>query len=397
MSKKIIYLDNAATTPVDPAVFSKMKPYFMEKYGNASSIHQIGQEARQAIENARQQVAIFLNCLPEEVYFTSGATESDNTIKGIIEKAKFQGVKNPHIITSAIEHKAVLDLCQVLEKKGIVELTVLPINKDGLVEIKTVEKAIKKNTVLISIMYANSEIGTIQPIREIGQLIKKLNSKKKDKIFFHTDAVQAINYLNCEVNYLNVDLLSLSGHKIYGPKGIGVLYIRKGTPISSLIRGGGHERGVRSGTENVPGIVGLGEAVNRVNKVNHSQNQKIKQLRNKLITGILRDIPKVSLNGSAKERLPNNAHFSFEGIEGEGIVFDLSSKGVFASTSSACASHSLAPSHVLLAIGLKAEDAHSSVRFTLGKQTTSSNIDYVLKILPGIVKRLRKIAGYKHV
>ncbi len=395
VGKKTIYLDNAATTPVDPAVFAKIKPYFMEKYGNASSIHQMGQEARQAVENARQQVANFFNCSPDEIFFTSGATENDNwAIKGVVEKAVFLGNKKPHLITSAIEHKAVLELCQVLEKKGLIKLSVLSVNKEGLIEIKDVEKAVKKKTALISIMSANSEIGTIQPIREIGLLIKKLNSKRKNKIYFHTDAVQAINYLNSKVDYLGVDLLAMSSHKIYGPKGIGLLYIKKGTPISPLIRGGGHEKGMRSGTENIPGIVGLGEAIKRIN---YSENEKIKKLRNKLITGISKDIPDVSLNGSVKERLPNNAHFSFNGIEGEGIVFDLSSKGVYASTSSACASHSLKPSHVLLAIGLKPEDAHSSVRFTLGKQTTDSDINYVLKILPSIVSRLRKIAGYKHV
>ncbi|MFH1671542.1 MAG: aminotransferase class V-fold PLP-dependent enzyme, partial [Candidatus Portnoybacteria bacterium] len=299
MPKKIIYLDNAATTPVDPAVFSKMKPYFTERYGNASSIHQLGQQARQAVEKSRQQVADFFGCSPEEIYFTSGATESDNTIKGIIEKAKSQGLKNPHIITSAIEHKAVLDLCQVLERKGLAELTVLPASEEGLVEVGIVEKAIKKNTALVSIMYANSEIGTVQPIEKIGQLIKKLNSERKQKIYFHTDAVQAVNYLNCKVDYLGVDLLSLSSHKIYGPKGIGVLYIRKGTPISSLIRGGGHERGVRSGTENVPGIVGLGEAVKKAQS-GKRKVENIKKLRNKLITGILRDISGVSVNGSLK-------------------------------------------------------------------------------------------------
>ena len=392
---KKIYLDNAATTPVDPVVSAKMRPYFSQKYGNASSVHQLGEEARRAVEAARRQTANFLGCLSEEVYFTSGSTESDNwAIGGVAEKMASRGIKKPHFITSAIEHKAVLEPCQVLEKKGWAELTVLPVNKDGLVEVKELEKSIRKDTVLVSVMFANSEIGTIQPIKEIGQLLKKLNAGRKEKIYFHTDAVQAINYLSCKVDELGVDLLSLSGHKIYGPKGVGVLYLRKGTAISPLIRGGGHERGMRSGTENVAGIVGLGEAIKRISPARGAQ---VKKLRNKLITGILKDIPDVILNGSLRERLPNNAHFSFAGAEGESVVFVLSRKGVFTSTGSACASHSLSPSHVLSAIGLAPEQSHISVRFTLGKQTTAAEIDYVLRILPPIIERLRKIAGYKSV
>ncbi len=389
MAKRKIYLDHAATTPVETAVLKKVLPYFSEKYGNASSIHQAGDLGRQAIEKSRQQVADFLGCLPEEIYFTSGATESDNwVIRGIVEKAGQSSAKKPHIITSSFEHTAVLEPARVLEKQGLAELTILPVNRDSLVEAEEVIKAIKKSTVLVSIMYANSEVGTIQPIKEIGQLIEKKNRQ----VVFHTDAVQAINYLNCHVNYLGVDALSLSGHKIYAPKGIGALYLRKGVEISPVFRGGGHERGLRSGTENVPGIVGLGEAIKQVVK-RKKQNDTIKRLRNKLITGVLRDIPDVQLNGSLEHRLPNNAHFSFKGIEGEGLLIELSEKGIYVSTGSACASHSLRPSHVLTAMGLSDEEAHASVRFTLGRQTKESDINYVLEILPKAVARLRKISG----
>ncbi|MFH1461096.1 MAG: cysteine desulfurase family protein [Patescibacteria group bacterium] len=393
--KKEIYLDNAATTPVDQTVLRKMVPYFFQKYGNPSSIHQAGDWARQGVEKARQQIADFFGCSPQEIYFTAGATESDNwIIQGITQKASQSGLTKLHLIVSAFEHKAILEPAQALEKKGLIELSLLPINQEGLVEPKEAEKAIKKNTALVSIMYANSEIGTIQSISRIGQIIGKLNQGRNNRIVFHTDAVQAINYLDCRVDYLGVDALSLSGHKIYGPKGIGALYLRKGTPISSLIRGGGHEQGLRSGTENVPGIVGLGEAINLVaKKQKQGLVNKIKRLRNKLITGVLRDIPDVQLNGSLEHRLPNNANFSFLGAEGEGIIMDLSQKGIYASTGSACASHSLEPSHVLLALGLSHEQAHASVRFTLGRQSTEKEIDYLLKVLPGIVARLRKISG----
>jgi cysteine desulfurase len=393
MIKRQVYLDHAATTPVDPAVFRKMEPYFSKKYGNASSVHRKGDEARQAVEQARQEVAAFLGCLPQEVYFTGSATESDNwAILGMVEKNRQATGRKPHLITSSIEHKAVLEPVRVLEKKGLIEATFLSVSRDGLVRIEDLKRAIKKNTLLVSIMYANSEIGTIQPIAEIGRLIKEINKKRKERIFFHSDAVQALNYLNCQVDYLNVDLLSLSGHKIYGPKGIGALYIRRGTPISPLIRGGGHEQGMRSGTENVPAIVGLAEAIKKVQK-NKTKIESIKKLRNKLITGVLKNIPDTRLNGSLKDRLPNNAHFSFDQAEGEGIVIDLSQKGIFASTGSACASHSLTPSHVLMALGLSEEKSHCSVRFTLGRQTTTSDIDYVLKVLPETIARLRKISG----
>ena len=387
--KRFIYLDNAATTPVDSAVFKKMQPYFFEQYGNPSTIYSLGEKASQAVEKARGQIADFLKCSSNEIYFTSSASESDNwIINGLVSNEK----KKIHIITSAIEHKAILEPCRNLKEKGLAEITYLPINESGLVEINSFKKAIKKNTKLISIMYANSEIGTIEPIEEISALIRKINSKRNEKIIFHTDAVQAVNYLNCDVQKLGVDSLSLSGHKIYGPKGIGALYIRNGISISPLIRGGGQEKNMRSGTENVPGIVGLGEAIKKVQDCK-IKIDSIKKLRNKLITGILRDIPDSQLNGSLKKRLPNSAHISFSGAEGESIVMELSQRNIFVSTGSACASNSLSPSHVLTALGLSHEQSHCSVRFTLGKYTTNNDINFVLKILPGIIKRLRKISG----
>ena len=393
MAQKQIYLDYAATTPVDLTVFKKMQPYFFEQYGNPSTIYSLGEKASQAVENARDQVADFLKCSPNEIYFTGSASESDNwVIYGVIDKIWEQENKKPHIIISSIEHKAVIAPARYHEKNNLAELTLLPVNEYGLIELTELEKAIKNNTRLISIMYANSEIGTIQPIREIGELIRKINSKRKEKIIFHTDAVQAVNYLDCNVQNLGVDLLSLSGHKIYGPKGIGALYIKKGTPIVSLIRGGGQEKDMRSGTENVPGIVGLGEAIKKVRDCK-TKIQSIKKLRNKLITGILKDIPDSQFNGSLEKRLPNNAHISFRGAEGESIVMELSQRNIFVSTGSACASNSLSPSHVLTALGLSNEQSHCSVRFTLGKHITNNDINFVLKVLPGIIKRLRKISG----
>ncbi|MFH0906956.1 MAG: cysteine desulfurase family protein [bacterium] len=391
--KKTIYLDNAATTPVDTAVLKKMQPYFSEKFGNPSSIYELGVEAIKAVEKSRQQIADFLGCSSDEIYFTSSATESDNLIVyGVINKLCEQGFKKPHIIVSAVEHKAIINPARHLEKNDLVELTLLPVNKKGIIELKDLEKAIKKNTCFVSIMYANSEIGAIQPIKQIGQLIKNINKKRKQQIIFHTDAVQAVNYLNCNVNYLGVDSLSLSGHKIYGPKGIGVLYIKKGIKISPLIRGGGQEQGIRSGTENTTGIVGLSEAIKNVQK-SGLKNKDIEKLRDKLIRGILKSIPDTQVNGCLKDRLPNNAHFSFNGAEGESIVMELSQRGIFASTGSACASHFLSPSHVLMALGVSPEKINCSVRFTLGRHTLNSDIDYVLKVMPQIVARLRKISG----
>jgi len=414
--KDKIYLDYAATTPLDPEVFEAMKPYFMEDFGNASSAHQFGQKARQGLDKARGEVAEFFGCKPEEVIFNSGATESNNlAIKGIIykihssppardlpkgEKSKVpaedearQGRQSlPHIITSKIEHHCVLDTCKNLEETKMAEVTYLEVNREGLVEISEVEKAIKENTVLISIMYANNEIGTVQPIEEIGKLVRKINvsRQEKDKIYFHTDAVQATNYLNCNVDSLGVDLLAISAHKFYGPKGVGVLYIRKGTPIKKIQDGGAHEYDLRAGTYNIGGIVGLGKAISMING---ETAQRVKKLRDKLIDGVLKNIPNSKLNGSPEKRLQNNANFSFPGAEGESIMMALDLEGIAVSTGSACASENLQPSHVLTALGLGHEDAHTSIRVTLGKYTNEQEIDKFLEILPKVIERLRKISG----
>lgn len=400
MSKKKIYLDHAATTPVDEEVFEAMRPYFSEKFGNPSSSHQFGKEAREATEKARKQVADFLRCKPEEIIFTSGATESNNlAVKGVIKKissGQLAAGKKPHLITSAIEHPCVLNACRSLEADGSAEVTYLSVNTEGLVEVKEIEKAIKNNTVLVSVMYANNEIGTIQPIEEIGELIKRLNGSRggeqSSRIYFHTDAVQAVNYLDCDVNKLGVDLLSVSAHKFYGPKGIGALFAKEGTSISRIQDGGGQEFKVRAGTHNVPGIVGLGDAIARI-KNNELGVKNIEKLRDKLADGILKSVPNSKLNGSREKRLPNNVNISFPGAEGEAILLALDFEGIAVSTGSACASGDLEPSHVLVALGLGPEDYHSSVRFTLGKYTTEEEIGRVLAVLPGTIERLRTISG----
>jgi len=390
-----IYLDYAATTPVDKAVFEVMKPYFSEKYGNASSVHQFGQEAAFAIVNARHQLAEFLNCQPSEIIFTSGATEGNNAvIKGIgasRDLTKKIGSR-PHIIISAIEHECVLAATEFLIKQEIAEATFLPVNKSGLIEVSELEKSIKPNTVLVSVMYANNEIGTIQPIAQIGELIKRVNQNRENKIAFHTDAVQGINYLDLDVQKLGVDFLTLSGHKFYGPKGIGVLYVRSGNKFDKFMHGGQQEFGLRSGTHNTPGIVGLGEAISLVKK-NSAHNKELQVLRDKLINGIQQKISHAFLNGSTDNRLPNNVNFRFEGVEGEAILVSLDLEGIGVSTGSACASKSLEPSYVLLALGLSHLDAHSAIRFSLGRYTTEAEIDRVLEVLPPIIERLRGISG----
>ena len=384
-----IYLDYAASTPIDPKVFRAMLPYLKKDFGNPSSIHSFGQKALTAVDEAREQVSKFLGCQINEIVFTGSATEANNlVIQGICARP---GLAHPHIITTQVEHHAVLETCRALEKQGV-EVTYLPMDKDGLVSVSDVEKAIKPNTILVSIMYANNEIGTAQPIAEISKLI----GHRMSKIYFHTDAVQAANYLDCDVNKLGVDLLTLSAHKIYGPKGVGALYIKKGTPIEPLIFGGGQESGLRSGTENVPGIVGLGAATKEIQDPKIKiQNIRIRQLRDKLIKGILKRIPDARLNGSPIHRLPNNINISFKGAEGEALVIALDQKGIAVSTGSACSSKTLEPSHVLLALGLSEEEAHCSLRITLGRYTTEEEIDKFLKVLPLIVEKLRKISGHK--
>jgi len=397
-----IYLDYAATTPVDEKVLKTMLPFFSKNFGNAMSVHGFGQEALEAIDDAREKCATFFNCSPSEIIFTSGATESNNlTVKGVLRSwysiARKAGEK-PHIITTQFEHHCVLDACKISEKEGRAEVTYLKPTKEGLIKVEDVKKAIKPNTILISVMYVNNEIGTVQPIAEIGELLAKINTErlenKLQRISFHTDATQAINYFNCNVDELGVDLLSMSAHKIYGPKGVGLLYIRKGTAIKRIQDGGDQEFKMRAGTHNVPGIVGLGAAIENIKTP--TTQKKIKEitvLRDYLIKKVLKEIPKSYLNGSAEKRSPNNANFRFDDVEGEGLILSLDLDGIAASTGSACSSGALEPSHVLLSLGLRHEQAHGSLRVTIGKHTTKTEIDILITKLKDIVKRLRKISG----
>ena len=378
-----IYLDYAATTPTDPEVVKTMLPYFTDRFGNPSSIHSFGQEAKAAVEKAREEIASFLGAKQDEIIFTSGGSESDNfAIKGVAYANKHKG---NHIITSSIEHHAVIKSCEFLEKMGF-EVTYLPVSKDGLVDPENVKKAITDKTILISIMHASNEIGTIQPIKEIGKIARE------KKIYFHSDAVQTFGHIHINVDELNVDLLSVSAHKLCGPKGIGILYVRKGTKIVSFIHGGGQERKRRASTENVPAIVGFGKAVEIAKKTMDEEVKKLVILRDKLIKGILEKIDNVYLNGHPARRLPNNVNVSVESIEGESMLLSLDMEGIAASTGSACTSASLEASHVLLALGLSHELAHGSLRFTLGRYTEKEDINKVLEILPKIVKKLRSIS-----
>ncbi|NLM14213.1 MAG: cysteine desulfurase NifS [Epulopiscium sp.] len=378
-----IYFDHAATTAMHPKVVEAMVPYFTENFGNPSSIYEIARKNKQALDEARDKIAKLLGADPREIYFTSGGTESDNwAIKGIANAYKEKG---NHIITSAIEHHAVLHTCEYLESKGY-EVTYLPVNEHGQVDPQDVLKAIKDNTILISIMYANNEIGTIQPIEEIGRIAREKG------IVFHTDAVQAVGHIPIDVKKANVDLLSLSGHKFHGPKGVGVLYIRKGIKIKPLLHGGAQERGRRGGTENVPGIVGLAKALEIAVENMEENTQKMTELRDYIIEGIKSRIDHVKLNGHPTDRLPNNINFTFDFIEGESLLLLLDMKGIYASSGSACTSGSLDPSHVLLAIGLPHERAHGSLRITLGDENTKEEADYLLEVLPPIVQRLRDMS-----
>ena len=378
-----IYLDNAATTAVSPEVLTAMLPYFTECYGNPSSIHSTGRDAHKAVDAARRQVAAAINADPAEIYFTAGGSESDNwAIKGAAFAKRDKG---NHIITTAIEHHAVLHTCQWLEKQGF-EVTYLPVDENGLVSVEDVEKAITDKTILISIMAANNEIGTIEPIAEIGALARSRG------ILFHTDAVQAVGAIPLDVKAMNIDMLSMSGHKFHGPKGIGALYIRKGVRLDTLIAGGAQERGKRAGTENLPGIVGIGKAIEIATRDMEANAARMTALRDKLIHGILENIPDVRLNGHPTRRLPNNVNVSVRYIEGEALLLRLDLAGIAGSSGSACTSGSLDPSHVLLAIGLPHEIAHGSLRLTLGTDTTEADIDEVLDKLPGIVKNLRDMS-----
>ena len=380
---KRIYLDYAATTPTDPEVIAAMEPYFFDKFGNASSLHAYGQEAKKALEDSRQSLADFIGANPEEIVFTSGGTESDNS--ALFGVAYALEKKGNHIITSVIEHHAISEPAKFLEKKGF-KVTYLRVDKDGLVSCDDLKKAITDKTILISVMHANNEIGTLQPITQLGKLAK-------DKgIYFHTDAVQTVGHIPINVDQLNIDLLSLSAHKFYGPKGVGALYIRKGTHLERFMRGGDQERGRRASTHNITGIVGLARAIEICQNKMESEIKFQSTLRDKLIKEIPLRIPEVRLNGHHRQRLPNNVNFSIKYIEGESMLLSLDMLGIACSTGSACTSSSLEPSHVLLAIGLDHETAHGSLRITLGRFTRESDIDYLLEKLPSVVQKLRAMS-----
>ena len=380
---KNVYMDYAATTYVKPEVLEEMMPFFTEKYGNPSSFYGISRETKMAIDKARSRVSKALNCDPNEIYFTGGGSEADNwAIKGISSAHRKKG---NHIITTKIEHHAVLHTCEYLEKNGF-EVTYLNVDKEGFIDLEELKNAITDKTILVSIMFANNEIGTIQPDKEIGEICRER------KVLFHTDAVQAIGNIPVDVKEMNIDLLSLAGHKVYGPKGIGALYIRKGVRIDNLIHVGGQERARRAGTENTASIVGLGKAIELATESLEEHNKKITKLRDRLIDGLLK-VPHTRLNGPRGEkRLPGNANITFEFIEGESILLSLDFEGVCASSGSACTSGSLDPSHVLLAIGLPHELAHGSLRLTLGDGSTDEDVDYVLEVVPPIIERLRNMS-----
>jgi len=380
---KPIYLDYACTTPADPAVVQAMIPYFHDAFGNPSAIYSYGQEAKSAIEKARSTIASLIGARDEEIVFTSGGTEADNfALKGV---AFANQKKGNHIITSAIEHHAVLESCKFLSKMGF-KITYLPVDHFGLVNPDDVEKAITDKTILISVMHANNEVGTIQPIAEISRIAREAG------VYLHTDAVQTAGHIPADVNELGVDLLSISAHKLYGPKGVGALYIRKGTKLMTFMHGGGQERGRRASTENVPGIVGFGQAAELVQPELDVEMIRLTNLRDILITGILNKIDRIHLNGHPVKRLPNNVNISVEFVEGESMCLNMDMAGICASTGSACSSASLEASHVLLAMGLDPVQAHGSLRFTLGKWTTEEEINKVLEVLPRIVTKLRAMS-----
>ena len=383
MEKRFVYADNAATTRVSDEVLNSMLPYFTERYGNASSIYKLGRDAQRDIEIAREKVAKALNASPNEIFFTSCGSESDNwAIRGVCEKLASKGKK--HIITSVFEHHAILHTCQYMEKHGY-DVTYLPISKDGFVNPEDVRNAIREDTAIVSIMYANNEIGTIQPIKEIGAICRE------KKVIFHTDAVQAVGNVPIDVKEQNIDILSLSGHKIHAQKGIGAIYIKKGLALPNLIFGGAQERNKRAGTENVPAIVGLGTAIEIATANIPEKAEKVTAMRNRLIDGILK-LPKTRLNGSRENRLPGNCNISIEGVEGESLLLKLDLNGICASSGSACTSGSLDPSHVLLALGLKHEVAHGSLRLSISDENTDEDIDYILEVVPKIVEQLRAMS-----
>jgi len=378
-----IYLDHAATTPTHPEVVKAMLPFFTDAFGNPSSIHSYGQEAKGAVEEARTKVAELIGARSEEIVFTSGGTEADNyALKGIAYANEHKG---NHIITTSIEHHAVLEVCKFLGRRGF-KVTYLPVDKYGLVDPQDVRKAITDKTILISVMHANNEVGTIEPVEEIGRIAKEAG------VYFHSDAVQTVGHIPVNVAELKVDLLSISAHKLYGPKGVGALYVRKGTKSVSLMHGGEQEKRRRAGTENVPAIVGLGKAVELAGQEIGKEAERLAYLRDKLIEGLGEKIDHIRLNGHPRKRLPNNINLSVDFVEGESLLLNLDLEGICASTGSACSSASPEPSHVLLALGLPAEQAHGSLRFTLGRENTEADVERVLDVLSGIVARLRAMS-----
>jgi cysteine desulfurase len=383
---KRIYLDHNATTPVDGVVLETMLPYFSEHFGNASSIHNFGQRARSAVETAREQVAGLIKARPQEIIFTSGGTESDNhAIFGVASNSGRAVSPPPHIITTAIEHEAVLNTCQALEKQGFA-VTYLPVDRDGLIDLDAFRKAIRPETVLISVMHANNELGTVQPLEKIGKIAAAAD------VYFHTDAVQSAGKIPIDVQLLNLDFLALSGHKIYAPKGIGALYIKSGTRLKQLLYGGHHQRGFRPGTENVPGIVGLGKAAELAHLALARDSARISNLRDKLEQGLLSRVPDAHANAARAPRTPNTTNITFSGLEGEALIIALDLKGLACSTGAACSSGAIEPSHVLTAIGLSAPDARSSIRFSVGRHTTEAEIDAALQIVPAAVSQLRELS-----
>jgi cysteine desulfurase len=381
---KRIYMDHSATTPVAPEVLAAMLPYFGEKFGNASSLHRSGREAKEALEDSREKVAALLGARAEEIIFTSGGTESDNlALKGIARKNRKHG---KHIITTQIEHPAILETCRALEKEGF-EVTYLPVTAEGLVELSTLEASIRPDTILISVMHANNEVGTIQPLEEIGRL-----AAERD-IYLHSDAVQSVGKIPVNVDDLGVDLLSLSAHKLYGTKGVGALYIRKGTKLESIIQGGGHERRLRSGTENISGIVGLARAAELAERDMPREAERLAGLRDRLAELVLGRVMDAWINGTMKKRLPGNLNFGFKYVEGESLLLFLDSKGICVSTGSACSSHKLEPSHVLISLGLKPEECHGSLRITLGMSNTLDEVEYVAESIVEAVERFRGISA----
>jgi cysteine desulfurase len=378
-----VYLDYNATTPVAPEVLDAMLPYFSAEFGNAASIHTPGQKARAAVELAREQVAALIGARPQEIIFTSGGTESDNhAIFGIVSSP---AAPHPHVITSFVEHEAVLNTCQALEKQGV-SVTYLPVDQDGLIDLEHLRGALRPETVLITIMHANNELGTIQPLEKIGSIAKEAD------VYFHTDAVQSAGKIPIDVTQLQVDLLSISGHKLYAPKGVGALYVRGGTRVRQLLYGGHHQRGFRPGTENVAGIVGLGKATELARNSLANDARRLSALRDQLEHGLLHRVPQSRINGGRAPRTPNTTNLVFPGIEGEALLIALDLKGLACSTGAACSSGAVEPSHVLTSIGLPPEEARASLRFSLGRHTTQADIDFALRVVPAAVAQLRELS-----